>query len=131
MKKASGTFAAVLLSVACSLPSSVRSGQENHSNPAHQWTYSGATGPEHWGGLSSEFSICAIGKAQSPIDIRNPYAAQLPSIKFSYQASSLRIINNRHTIQINYAPGSAITVDGKKYELVQFHFHHPSEEKID
>jgi len=31
---------------------------------------------------------------------------------------------------INYSPGSSITVGGKRYELQQFHFHRPSEEKI-
>lgn len=130
MKKALRRCAGVLLSAFCSLPLSVALGQENHPDPAHNWTYSGEHGPEHWGDLSSEFSTCAIGKAQSPIDIRNPSPAQLPPIKFSYQASSLKIINNGHTIQINYASGSTITVGEKTYELVQFHFHHPSEEKI-
>jgi carbonic anhydrase len=31
---------------------------------------------------------------------------------------------------INYAPGSSISVGGKKYALKQFHFHRPGEEKI-
>ena len=130
MKKASGTCAAVLMSVVCFLPLSVTLGQENHFDSAHDWKYTGDHGPEHWGDLSSEFSSCAIGKAQSPIDIRDPHSAQLPPIKFSYQPSSLKIINNGHTIQINYASGSTITVGAKTYELMQFHFHHPSEEKI-
>ena len=130
MKKASGRCAGVLLSAVCCLSLSVTLGQENHPDPTHNWTYSGEHGPEHWGDLSSESSICAIGKAQSPIDIRNPFSAQLPPIKFSYQPSSLKIINNGHTIQINYPSGSMITVGEKTYELVQFHFHHPSEEKI-
>ena len=130
MKKASGRCANVLLSALCSLPLSVALGQENHPEPAHNWTYSGEHGPEHWGDLSSEFSTCAFGKAQSPIDIRNPVSAQLPSIRFSYRASPLKIINNGHTIQVNYASGSMMAVGQKAYELVQFHFHHPSEEKI-
>jgi carbonic anhydrase len=33
-------------------------------------------------------------------------------------------------VQVDYAPGSSITVQGKQYDLVQFHFHKPSEEKI-
>jgi carbonic anhydrase len=40
------------------------------------------------------------------------------------------IANNGHTIQIDYAPGSALTLDGRVYELKQFHFHAPSENKI-
>jgi carbonic anhydrase len=42
----------------------------------------------------------------------------------------LNIVDNGHTIMISYSPGSFITVGGKRYELKQFHFHHPSEEKI-
>ena len=40
------------------------------------------------------------------------------------------LLDNGHTIMISYSPGSFITVGGKRYELKQFHFHHPSEEKI-
>jgi carbonic anhydrase len=32
---------------------------------------------------------------------------------------------------VNYAPGSWIDVGGARYDLVQFHFHKPSEEKVD
>ena len=42
----------------------------------------------------------------------------------------MRIIDNGHTIQVNYDPGSSISVGGKQYALVQFHFHKPSEERI-
>jgi carbonic anhydrase len=34
-------------------------------------------------------------------------------------------------VQVNVAPGSTLTVGGKRYQLVQFHFHKPSEEMID
>jgi carbonic anhydrase len=40
------------------------------------------------------------------------------------------MIDNGHTIMINYAPGSSIRVGDKQYALKQFHFHRPSEEKI-
>jgi len=43
----------------------------------------------------------------------------------------LNIIDNGHTIQINYPAGSTLTVGDKTYTLKQFHFHHPSEEHID
>ena len=96
------------------------------------WSYAGSTGPARWGTLEKEYSACAMGKAQSPIDIRDDVAKKtdLPAINFDYKASALKIIDNGHTIQINYAPGSVITVGGKPYELVQFHFHKPSEEKV-
>lgn len=104
--------------------------QEQHTDPAHSWTYSGAHGPEHWAELSPEFAECAKGPTESPIDIESVKVLDLPEIRFAYHPSPLKIIDNGHTVQINYAPGSTITVGDATYELVQFHFHHPSEEEI-
>jgi len=97
------------------------------------WSYKGATGPAHWPAVESEFKTCGIGHEQSPIDIRLDavQAADLPAITFDYRPAPLRIVDNGHTIQVNYAPGSFIDVGGHRYELVQFHFHKPSEESID
>jgi carbonic anhydrase len=94
---------------------------------AHSWSYSGDQGPENWG---SKFATCGIGKDQSPIDIVDPKVEKLPKIMFSYHPSPLSVINNGHTIQVNYRHGSTIVRDGKTYELVQFHFHHLSENAI-
>jgi len=98
--------------------------------PEHVWSYSGSLGPNHWGDLKPEFAACKNGHRQSPIDIRSPQQADLPAIEFDYKPSPLHIVDNGHTIMINYAPGSFIRVGGKRYELRQFHFHRPSEEKI-
>ena len=97
----------------------------------HAWDYGAAHGPGHWGKLKPEYATCATGKTQSPIDIRGAVRSDLPAIQFDYHPVPLRIVDNGHTIQVNYAPGSGITVDDKRYELVQFHFHKPSEEAID
>ncbi len=102
-------------------------GQEHHS--AH-WGYDGAVAPQHWGDLSPEFSRCKTGREQSPINITNAASATLPPIEFHYSPVPLKIIDNGHTVQVNYAPGSYIVVANKRYDLVQFHFHHPSEEEI-
>jgi carbonic anhydrase len=96
----------------------------------HEWSYEGDEGPKHWGDLQPNFATCKTGQHQSPIDIRDAKKESLPPIQFDYKPSPLSIINNGHTIQINYAPGSFITVGDKRYQLKQFHFHHPSEEHI-
>jgi len=96
----------------------------------HEWSYEGEHGPKHWGDVKSDYAMCKTGKNQSPIDITSAVSTDLPPIKFDYQAAPLRIINNGHTIQVNYAEGSSISFGGNSYQLVQFHFHHPSEEKI-
>ena len=87
------------------------------------WAYGGHGGPGEWGTLDKAFATCKLGKVQSPIDIRGAKGADLPAIKFDYKPSPLKVIDNGHTIQVNYAPGSSIEVGGTRYELLQFHFH--------
>ena len=96
----------------------------------HHWSYGKHGGPAEWGELDHAFASCQLGKVQSPIDIRGAKAADLPAIKFDYKPAPLTLIDNGHTIQVNYPPGSTIAVGGTRYELVQFHFHKPSEERI-
>jgi carbonic anhydrase len=100
------------------------------ATPAAHWTYDGEHGPAHWGALATDYETCKLGTLQSPIDIRGAKAAPLPAIGFAYKPSPLQIVDNGHTVQVTYAPGSFITVGEKKYELLQFHFHHPAEEKV-
>ena len=107
--------------------SRVASAQESH--PPH-WTYEGKEGPSKWATLDKSYATCSLGHAQSPIDIRGAEPADLPPLKFDYKTVPLNIINNGHTIQVNYPSGSTLTVGDKTYTLKQFHFHHPSEEHI-
>jgi len=103
------------------------------SDPAHaaHWDYAGSGGPERWGRMNPEFAKCATGTRQSPIDIRDGIRVELDPVQFDYKPSAFRVIDNGHTVQVNVAPGSSIEVMGRHYELVQFHFHRPSEERID
>jgi carbonic anhydrase len=114
--------------IACIFVLAAASAQEHH--PEHAWDYGEAHGPSHWGTLNPEYAACGNGHHQSPVDIRNPQKADLPSILFHYQPSPLHIIDNGHTIMVNYALGSFISVGGHEYALKQFHFHRPSEEKV-
>lgn len=94
------------------------------------WEYAGPHGAQHWGGLDPAYEACAHGKAQSPIDIRKPQPADLPALEFSYGQVAPSIVNNGHTIQVNVPKGQLLQVGGQRYELLQFHFHTPSEERI-
>ncbi len=106
------------------------SGHTSATAPAH-WSYQGAAGPQTWGGLKPEFTTCANGQRQSPIDIRGGLAVDLEPVKFNYQASPFAVIDNGHTVQANISSGNSIEIGGKRFELQQFHFHRPSEERID
>jgi carbonic anhydrase len=95
------------------------------------WSYDGETGPQAWGQLKPEFSQCAQGKRQSPIDIRDGIRVELEPVQFDYQPSAFGVLDTGHTVQVNVAPGNWIEVMGRRFELAQFHFHRPSEERIE
>lgn len=97
---------------------------------APHWGYAGDVGPDRWAELSPDNKLCAVGTRQSPIDVRDGLAVDLEPIAFDYRPGSFSVLDNGHTIQVNVAPGSGLTVMGRRYELVQFHFHRPSEERI-
>jgi carbonic anhydrase len=94
------------------------------------WSYEGSNGPQHWAELKPEFAACGAGKRQSPIDIQDGARLELEPIKFDYRAAPLRILDDGHTVQINYAEGSSISISGVRYDLKQFHFHKPAEERV-
>ncbi len=121
-------------------------GVVNRSDAAGvKWGYSGDTGPEHWG---KNFTLCGMGKNQSPIDIVESRALDISAlvtdkqtigarpagfltIKPDYREVPLRIINNGHAVEVIYDTGSTMTVHGRTRQLKQFHFHSPSENRID
>ncbi len=92
-----------------------------------QWGYEGSSGPENWGDLSPANRVCGVGFQQSPIDLGNAIEAKVGGIKISYRPVPLRVVNNGHTIQANCVPGSYMVLNGTRFNLLQFHFHHPSE----
>jgi len=100
------------------------------SEHKHHWGYEGETGPEHWGELKSDFEMCSEGEMQTPINIVPTKDIELSPLIFHYNTSSLNVIDNGHSVQVNMMPGSSVIIDGKTYELKQFHFHTPSENHI-
>lgn len=97
---------------------------------AQHWSYEGESAPANWAKLDPQFVMCGIGKNQSPIDLAQFTEANLKPLKLHYRAAASEILNNGHTIQVNYAPGSTLAVDGREFELKQFHFHAPSENTL-
>jgi carbonic anhydrase len=102
---------------------------------AADWSYEGATGPDHWGDVDAASRVCASGNQQSPVDIGSPIKAQLPALKINWAKRVNTIVNNGHTIQLDVADsvttsGINFYGPGGSYQLMQFHFHHPSEHLI-
>jgi carbonic anhydrase len=122
------TFALVVVSVALVHMSA-------HAQWKTRWEYEGEKGVEHWSELDPDYAACNTGKEQSPIDIQNPEKADLPALRFESKTGPLKhLINNGYTIRVDYhdAPGTGnlLIVGNMRYQLIQFHFHRPSEECI-
>ncbi|GGC86706.1 carbonic anhydrase [Undibacterium terreum] len=94
------------------------------------WSYEGEDGPLRWGKLNPTYAKCDSGDRQSPIDIRDGLRVDLNPVTYDYKPSRFSVIDNGHTIQVAVGPGNYISLLGHIYELVQFHFHKPSEERI-
>ena len=103
-----------------------KGGKPDEKHAVH-WGYEGEMGPENWG---KEFPTCGKGKSQSPLNIKGPFEKVRFNVVPDYKPGPLKIINNGHTIQVNVVPGSKIRIDGKAFDLLQYHFHRPSEEHI-
>src|SRR4029079_14326658 len=94
------------------------------------WSYEGAGGPAKWGDLDAANKACSLGSQQSPINIGPTIKSPLPALKLSWSKTADAIVNNGHTIQLNFAEGSTLRLGDTPYKLLQVHFHRPSEHLI-
>jgi len=94
------------------------------------WTYEGHDGPDKWAELDAANAVCSAGSQQSPVDIQDAIKSQLAPLKMAWAKRADTILNNGHTIQVNFGAGSTLSAPSGSYKLVQFHFHRPSEHLI-
>jgi carbonic anhydrase len=107
-------------------------GPAGDSHRKLHWGYTGAIGPAAWAKLSAEFATCAKGRRQSPIDLVDAELSPLTleQVKFEYAPAAFQVVHNGHTIEVRPGAENQIVARSKKYKLLQFHFHHPSEERF-
>ena len=117
------TLSLLLLATACTRPAS------QPVPHASEWSYEGASGPAHWGALSPDFAPCEQGRQQSPIDLAGASGTHSPGYRIHYAAIRPTLLNNGHTIQVNYPAGSSLRVGDEWLELLQYHFHAPRDRK--
>jgi carbonic anhydrase len=110
---------------------------------AQAWNHdpSSPIGPLHWGTVTPSYATCGdsttgeVGMMQSPIDIvtaNAPEAFFIPPF-FRYKPTPLKIENTGHYVEVPYDPTSYLYVGLQPtdvYQLVQFHFHAPSEHTV-
>ena len=136
------SFGGFLLLVLASVVGCAGTGDHNATeDEGHvvHWGYEEHDGPERWAELSPDWALCAEGRRQSPVELGGAVSGGTFSLTRDYQPAALRatrnehvvdVLDNGHTVQVTYDEGSTLVVDGQKYELVQYHFHSPSEHTI-
>jgi carbonic anhydrase len=131
------TIATVAVFGACA--SSGEHGEADDQGHAVHWGYDEDDGPERWAELSPDWTLCAEGQRQSPVDLSGAVVGGSFSLNRDYKPAGLRatrnehvvdVLDNGHTIQVTYDEGSTLEVDGLEFELLQYHFHSPSEHTI-
>jgi len=104
-------------------------GSEQQGGEHQEWSYEGLTGPLNWGKLPGN-EMCGSGRNQSPVNIGAALKTSANPLQPSYAAGSRDIVNNGHTIQIDFESGDTLVVDNATFTLQQMHFHAPSENQI-
>jgi len=102
--------------------------------PAGAWNHDPASpiGPLHWGDIG--FPTCGQGMSQSPVDIRTDKVADYggPPLLLWYETSELTVENTGHVVEVPIPAEiqDALQIGREFYELVQYHFHAPSEHAV-
>lgn len=125
------------LLVACGGPESSPPHEATADHEIH-WDYA-QLGPADWATLSSEFAACGVGERQSPIDIGDAVPAPVPALSATFRPAELHIvhhehradiINTGHSVQVNYPESDTLVIGDERFELLQYHFHTPSEHRV-
>lgn len=103
--------------------------------PVTQWSYSGSTGPEHWGQFGAACENIATSH-ESPINISTDALIPAPASEAvvpDYHDATFDVENTGRTIEAIPADpaANAVTLHGTRYILQQFHFHATSEHLVD
>lgn len=95
------------------------------------WGYEGIEDPAHWAELSKNYQTCRKGHQQSPVDLHiSGVAEREQDLVIAYLPTNTHIVNNGHSIEFDMDEANFISVDNKRYELQQLHFHADSEHTV-
>ena len=127
-----------LLSLVLALPALAACGLLNSelTEPSHRgdtpWVYWGPGAPNNWGSLSEDFTLCATGVRQSPIDLtgyNKDHAA--PELAFNYSQDAREVTHNGKVAHVEYGESNSLKVENLTYQLAAVHIHVHAEHQID
>jgi carbonic anhydrase len=97
---------------------------------AAPWGYSTSDGPTVWGKLNPNYRLCTKGTAQSPISLEERNLSPAAPLHFRYGTLSANAVDTSRGLLISAAPDHVLDLNQDRFQLIQFHFHSPSEHEI-
>jgi carbonic anhydrase len=105
---------------------------ENTEHPYQlAWGYEGSNGPQMWGDLKDEYSLCKTGKLQSPVNLKwqQPVSPKR-TLEYDYKDTELRVADAGYTLHVKFPPGQRAYFNGKQFELKHIEFKTSSEHQL-
>ncbi|XP_011075611.1 alpha carbonic anhydrase 7-like [Sesamum indicum] len=90
------------------------------------------TGPENWGTLNPNWTLCGTGKSQSPVNILEvKLNRSLGDLNKNYQPAEALLRNTEHKIEVKWTGNAGgIIINGDEFKLQQSHWHIPAEHTV-
>lgn len=100
------------------------------SATAQNWDYTDGHAPENWSEAGPDFAACDAGMMQSPIDLAEATALGSVTIAADYGMTEGKLKIGKHKVQIDAGSGQGMVSGDRLFNLLQVHFHTPSEHAI-
>ena len=94
------------------------------------WSFSDGTSPERWSTVNAAYALCDVGLHQSPIDLGAANARGDIAFETNFGETSGTIALGKEKVQVDFPAGMGMNSGGKEFNLIQVHFHTPSEHAI-
>ena len=78
------------------------------------WEYSGEAGPARWASLTPNMASVPVATSRRSTS-RVWCEGRFGPLQFHYQAGGKTLVNNGHTVQVNYAPAAPFELDGMHF----------------
>ena len=120
------TLMAAAASVALVLPMATAGAQND-------WRFGDGVTDERWSLVNTDYTLCDAGLNQSPIDLGAPNARGDIALETMFGTATGTMALGDQKVQVDFAPGQGkgMNSGGTMFNLIQVHFHTPSEHAID
>ena len=94
------------------------------------WNFGDGMTDERWSLISTEYGMCDAGLMQSPIDLGAAKAVGDVQLDVNFGETGGTVALGEEKVQVDFDGSQGMISGGKQFNLVQVHFHTPSEHAI-